>query len=1006
MRTLQTQPRKKLRQSSVTAMAGIAHWPLDDAAGTTVDDFYNLSNITWSEVNVEVAPILKADQSALGGGRRVSTFGTGASTAGQRTALAGEWTFEWTGDLQSLTLDAQTFLTHRGTGGTSTSNALIAIQTRTDGRLRCFWHSGTLNVEDNHSDVGAITTGLHYIVVRKKLIGSSYYISFFVDGVHKGTSVEATNAADGSAGAWVLGAGTSAGVAPVDAKTYECRVVGFACLDSYIRENTGRIFRTYDYDKMYRSRNYSVIGRVLIEDPESDTGQAIPPLIDLDQMNTFDAPSWQGRDLPFVQTISVTSDVDSPGATGEFTCLREMYEFSIAPGMVDHSPISSGTGLRVLEISRRVQFEVAILPLGTVDAVEEYDWIQIFDGFISVIDSSGPMMRIRCRDRIAPVQWTFCRPLAANSFKEKVYGDDSVGVNIETVMQSIIDDHVPSGGIRGGTPSIYTPTSPAWALRRRSIGFVPLADALVEKSDQIGYVLRHRWDDHRLEERLTFYEPDRVTPAVNRTFGVDEYVKLGAVEINEETIRNVCEVVYTNRNGTVSTLDDRPRARVSSSDSTSIGKYGERYCQIAEDAAGQIDTSTEATILSDAVVADLAEPKASVSMEADFLHFIELGDNYEIETDGLHFGATEEFAVTSYSHVIDGKGAGSTTLGLRGTPVASVDRRLEMLATPGNANYAPFLGSDPPASITVTPGERLATVTWAFPVSRVADAADLFEVHMTTASGAWTPDTTTLKAVTRTNKAIIPDLDPSLTYQTKLLVTDQNRNRATAVAAASSFNPDVSQADLGAWLIRRSLAFQGCDDAPATSVLIGISGTTEQGTVTTQALAGGFYTTFSTGAVINTDAGLSVSDTIQRRWTPAFSARVQVSGATNVRVRVGLFDTASSVATLNGSNDPNVDGFGFFLDSADDQWRCYANGGSSTFQAVGPVVGALDSFFFAAGFIPDSNTLAFFIDGALVHIMTSGLPATTTSLVPRAVIRNTTAATQHLAISRFACLFD
>lgn len=987
---------------------------MNDAAGTTVADEYGISNLLWSETNVTTAPIYDSSASAFGGGRRVSSSGTGASSAGQKTSLRGDWTFEWTGLISSLAAESSLLIHSNGAGETSADNHLVAISILTTGALRQNTEHGAGTNDTTDTPAGIITAthianGITCIAVREWTIDTGVtWISFYVDGEHVYSTTK-TKADGGGSGTWRANQ-SIAGVASAGTAPYEIRMLARAMSDDFIRSSAARAFRTWNPDTLYRDGNYTTFVRVLVEN--GDTGGYPIGMVDLDNITESSLSNFLAHGYRFLGGVDIEENIDSPGKSASFSCRREVYDWSLSPGMDSTSPVMLGAGERILDIARRVRIQTAVVPADTDrDEVEEWAWVTQFDGFISSVDFGDDDIKVQCRDLVAALQWTFCRPLAANSYQEAVYGDDTTGVALETVLQQIIDDHEPASGIRGGKPTLYTPTSPSWNLRRRSLGFVPLHDALIEKSDQIGFSLRYRWDTERLEFRFTLYEVNRDAPSSSRTFSVDEYTALRSCSVNEENIRNVCEVIYTDRTGSSGTLSEKPRSRYVSTDAASIAKYGERYCQISEDAASQIDTATEAQALADAAVKDLAEPRATLEMVAPYLEFAELADYYTVGVDGLHFDTAQGLAVTSIKHQIDSNGVAQTIIGLRGNPAGAVDRHLSKIAAPGIAPYAPFLPSDSVASVSITPLERGADVQFAFPVGRVADAFDIAEVHMTTATGAWTPDSSTLKAVTRTNRAIVSDLDPTQTHQTKVILRDKKRNKSTATAA-SAFDPKPAQYNVGVWQTRRQQSVQFFDDgsggggvacAPTFEHIIdNATNFVPEGTLGMGGYPRGRYTT---SAVANTNGGFRVLGMQISDHLLMFSAVIKTgSNITSARYWLGLFEGnpmgASAMSGVSGN------GIGFWYDdtggTGTGTWNWgYRNAGTSTSGSFGSNVAVSTVYRFSCGFV-DAATLFFQLDDVKIQRGTADLPSSSAAFFYLAKVRTLVAATKFFDIGRVA----
>ena len=388
---------------------------------------------------------------------------------------------------------------------------------------------------------------------------------------------------------------------------------------------------------------------------------------------------------------------------------------------------------------------------------------------------------------------------------------------METVIQSIIDDHEPVAGYSAGRPLLYTPTSPSWNLRRRSIGFVPVDEAARSKPTQIGWSLRYRWDDDVKQFRLTLFEPERVAPPVVHTFEADEYLSIDDASINEETIRNVCEVLFSNRAGTTDTAGAFPRERYVASDAVSIAAVGERYCQITEDSAGQVDSLPEATALADSCVLDLAQPKAQLSLQLLAFPWAATDDYYQINARD-HFEYPENFGVTTTQTTFGAQGVHSTTLGLRGRPAGRVDRWIDtMIALPGSVDFSPFLPVKDPVTVDTTAIDGGLHVKWTLPKNPLNRAWDGAEVHMTNAVGAWTPTEATRIAFARSDSLGIPTptYGPLDVVQTKVIFRDANNNVSAPIAGtsrsprASLHNSPIGEARRadtdGAWVLAGAL---------------------------------------------------------------------------------------------------------------------------------------------------------------------------------------------------------
>lgn len=139
-------------------------------------------------------------------------------------------------------------------------------------------------------------------------------------------------------------------------------------------------------------------------------------------------------------------------------------------------------------------------------------------------------------------------------------------------MQKILNDNLGSGVI-----TLYTPTSPGWNVKKWKQDRVSIMEALTNLADQIGWVIRYKWDNSTSQWRLTFYNVNRTSPSVNFTFDPLQIKNVNSLSLDIAGIRNVIQVVYY-------TSPTSPPQTVQISDSTSISKYGRRFMEIQEEA--------------------------------------------------------------------------------------------------------------------------------------------------------------------------------------------------------------------------------------------------------------------------------------------------------------------------------------------------------------------------------------------------------------------------------------
>ena len=358
------------------------------------------------------------------------------------------------------------------------------------------------------------------------------------------------------------------------------------------------------------------------------------------------------------------------------------------------------------------------------------------------------------------------------------YGSAS-GVPVETVIQEIIDDNVPADngtiyGYIGGTPTLYTPTSPSFDILPYYQKREPVQTALETLAAMFGWNVKFRWHSAVREFRLTLYSPDRTITTPQHTFTTDEILEVTRASIDGKQIRNAVEVIYSDSNDVDENGHPR-RVLVRRSDSSSINAYGYRLCAISEASASQIDTYDEAVDLADAVLADLKEPKADIAVEMPFRRFVDLADYYRLPADGYHWDAAKDVAVVGYAHSF-ADGEATTTLTLRGKPASMNGGWSIRMVAPGMAPNQPTTSPIAPGlgpNLTALAGG--VDIYSPFPNDIRARNLDTVEIHVSDLSG-FTPDASSYRQMSRGNRARIFDLDPSKTHYVRTQFRDRFGN--------------------------------------------------------------------------------------------------------------------------------------------------------------------------------------------------------------------------------------
>lgn len=364
------------------------------------------------------------------------------------------------------------------------------------------------------------------------------------------------------------------------------------------------------------------------------------------------------------------------------------------------------------------------------------------------------------------------------------------GMAFEAVLGGILGDNVPAA------PGVWTPTvSGAWR-NPFAVNQMSTLEALRALAAEIGWEVRlaHNPDaglvDDWADWRLRFSCPDRSATAADFELTQGLWTALPKCTQSVLGIRNVIEVAYTD------TADLWPdgnpkRKTVKAEDSTSIAAYGRRYMGITAGTSNNINSSTEATTLANAVLSDLKNPDLDLEVEGPLLWPVEINDLIKVQSDWFHFSSDQTAAVVSYTHDLV---AGKTRLGLRGKPTLGFAHWHSVAVGPG---AAPSLVPQPPpgpisgsVGAVAIPGGAAISYSPSFiernnsPTGGAGGGGGAWaetECHISTSSG-FTPSSSTLKARGRQAKFEITGLTPGTTYYCKLVTIDARGNRSSPSA--------------------------------------------------------------------------------------------------------------------------------------------------------------------------------------------------------------------------------
>jgi hypothetical protein len=346
--------------------------------------------------------------------------------------------------------------------------------------------------------------------------------------------------------------------------------------------------------------------------------------------------------------------VNTPVSQATFTLVRNVGSESFAPFMegsaINVDDLAAYSPL--LELGRLVRAYTATMPQGT--ALDTAKYREIFSGRIDDIqqtdnpDGATPIA-IVCSDLGA---WLMDMQIETGTTR---YGDTDGGTALETVLQAILDDNIPTGE---PAVTLLKSSSSGFAVTAYDQEETKVLEGLTKLVlDSVGEDLRYRYDSSHVSQ-LTWFDPDRSRVTTDAT--ITGY-RLRKLNTSIDNIRNAGELPYVD-------ATTGAAATVTSEDTASIAKYRRRFQRMAQSPLLTDSTSAQATI--DAVVNDLSGAEADFEALCPYLWFVQLFDRYVFPQDGKTYDDDQTYGVVGYQHTIE-NGRGETVIQCAGRIVGA-----------------------------------------------------------------------------------------------------------------------------------------------------------------------------------------------------------------------------------------------------------------------------------------------------------------------------------------------
>lgn len=344
----------------------------------------------------------------------------------------------------------------------------------------------------------------------------------------------------------------------------------------------------------------------------------------------------------------IEEDVDLPVAEAHFSVLRDAgSSMSLSPLRTDSTlnQTSSGGPKRLVDVNREAKLSIATIPASCSPGSTDYKLL--FRGDIDLWDVSQNPMRLRARDPGAFVQDQWVQQLST-------YGSSS-GTALHTVIQNVLDEWASSG------ISLFVPSTPTFLINQKyEQNQAPVMEAVRALAGEIGYELRYRWSSSEDDFRFTLYDVDRDSTVHASTFGPSRYEKVNQLSLDRTLVRNQVSVWYPDAASTEYT-------QILVESTSSQDRFGLWWMEVREETVSQIDTSSEAATLANAILNDLKDPVAEQEIDMHLWPPVELGDIYVWQANDVHYDTDQAWAVTGFTHELE-KNRHRTTMRVRGKP--------------------------------------------------------------------------------------------------------------------------------------------------------------------------------------------------------------------------------------------------------------------------------------------------------------------------------------------------
>lgn len=393
------------------------------------------------------------------------------------------------------------------------------------------------------------------------------------------------------------------------------------------------------------------------------------PFTDLTNVNV------NGYRYNLFKHLSYKDSVDDTSMTAEITIARKVFDLTTPPLMTG-SFLNAVTTL--INLNYCVRISVAVVPFGVQAVLADYT--QIFFGRVYDTNWAGQNdFVLSCHD--------YCGELLSLWYYQRgqAFSNLTTGVAIETVMQQLLDE-VHDNQYTTGQPfledlysingSAITPFNPAdspgastWLYTQDQM---PLYTALQNLSQNVGWLLKQRWQTTVGSFQLLMFDPMRSNVTSTWTFPSSQYYDVTQIGLNLAEIRNLVAIYFTDLTGNSNTIVSPSGTYPNAGATASQAAYGAQFMQLAQEATTGINTTTDALNLATRSLSDLAQPQVTVQVKTPYFWPVEVCDVYTLKANGEHFDNNQVLAIVAHEHDLPVDGPCTSTLSFRGKPTGGI----------------------------------------------------------------------------------------------------------------------------------------------------------------------------------------------------------------------------------------------------------------------------------------------------------------------------------------------